>query len=166
MVFIRPRRSTAASTAGCEPPQPIEPAREGRLNPATFSFVGRQSPSRPDSLSARFGALARRSASPHQRAKGLAPLRHQDNRFNQSAERLKGLRTCVWALEREPGCRSLVIAVRKTGTRKNESLGIGILYAPSDSRGQTQEILGVLCVDHLGLGLERAVADAADASAI
>lgn len=37
-------------------------------------------------------------------------------------------------------------------------MGIGILHAAGDSRRQAQEIFGVPCVDHLGLGLERAVA--------
>src|SRR3990172_1349701 len=41
----------------------------------------------------------------------------------------------------------------------SRSLGIGILHAAGDSRGQAQEILGVPCVDSLGLGLERAVAE-------
>ena len=54
--MIRLRRSTAAGTAGCTPPQPIVPARGGRPLLATFSFVGQQPASRPGFLSARSGA--------------------------------------------------------------------------------------------------------------
>ena len=80
---VTPRHSTVASTGGCAPPQPIEPAREGRPFLATFSFVGQQSTSQPNSLLARSGALARRSANRHRRAKaaGRPPVSRRSNRL-------------------------------------------------------------------------------------
>jgi hypothetical protein len=39
------------------------------------------------------------------------------------------------------------------------ALAIGIFHAVGDGRGQAQKILGVPCVDNLGIGFERAVAE-------
>src|SRR5215470_1808136 len=82
--LTRPR-STAASTAGCTPPQPSILAARGRRFPATSSHLWRHSASPP--------------GSPFSSILSFVLVGRQDDRVDEPSDRLSGLHARVRLLE-------------------------------------------------------------------